>query len=457
MIIGVLFILFAYPVSAQDETSSDPEYIVQPGDTLTGIATRFGISLDALSTANQISNPNQLYVGQALVLPGVDWIQGTLDVEQVAFGESFRSLRRRYHLDAETLGRVGGVIVPSQVYAGYPLMLPGGSGEDFSAARAAVPSEGSLLELSTRLGSNPWELAAKNQLAGLWDGIAGDVMLVPNTDDPGPGVLPSPLNISVTKGNFVQGKTTQIEVSAGNQAIQLEGEFLGLPIHFFDEGNGTYVALQGVHVMTEPGPYRLTLIGTIGQDQQFEFSELVSVQSGNYPSESLSVDPVYLDDMVNGEESDLVYSIASVINPEKYWSGLFQHPTPYANKITSKFGTRRSYNKDTYFNFHSGVDFGQYASIEVMQVLSPARGKVVFAGALNIRGNATIIDHGWGIYTGYWHQSEIFVQVGDMVEPGQVIGMVGNTGRSSGAHLHWELWAGGVQVEPLDWLFEVFP
>ena len=58
----------------------------------------------------------------------------------------------------------------------------------------------------------------------------------------------------------------------------------------------------------------------------------------------------------------------------------------------------------------------------------------------------------------YYHQSEIFVQAGDTVQEGQIIGRIGNTGRSTGAHLHWEVWAGGVQVEPYyDWLLTQFP
>ena len=74
-----------------------------------------------------------------------------------------------------------------------------------------------------------------------------------------------------------------------------------------------------------------------------------------------------------------------------------------------------------------------------------------------MRGYATIIDHGWGVYSGFWHQSEIRVNVGDVVTPGQVIGLVGSTGRSTGPHLHWELWVGGVQVDPLQWVQESFP
>ena len=74
-----------------------------------------------------------------------------------------------------------------------------------------------------------------------------------------------------------------------------------------------------------------------------------------------------------------------------------------------------------------------------------------------MRGNVTYIDHGWGVYSGYFHQSEFLVSEGDYVETGQVIGLVGNTGRSTGAHLHWEIWVGGVPVDPLDWIAREYP
>jgi murein DD-endopeptidase MepM/ murein hydrolase activator NlpD len=92
-----------------------------------------------------------------------------------------------------------------------------------------------------------------------------------------------------------------------------------------------------------------------------------------------------------------------------------------------------------------------------LQIFAPAAGRIVFAAPLTVRGNATIIDHGLGVYSGFWHQSEILVQVGDMVEQGQVIGLVGGTGRATGAHLHWEVWVNGVQVNPLDWLYQAYP
>ncbi len=68
-----------------------------------------------------------------------------------------------------------------------------------------------------------------------------------------------------------------------------------------------------------------------------------------------------------------------------------------------------------------------------------------------------MIDHGWGIYSGYMHQSEILVEEGEQVEAGQLIGLVGGTGRVTGSHLHLEVWVGGVQVDPMEWLEKPFP
>ncbi|HRQ24983.1 MAG TPA: M23 family metallopeptidase, partial [Anaerolineales bacterium] len=127
--------------------------------------------------------------------------------------------------------------------------------------------------------------------------------------------------------------------------------------------------------------------------------------------------------------------------------------------FTSRFGNRRTYIGTGGSNlqvqgFHTGLDFG---GGEGLAITSPAAGRVVFAGPLTVRGNATIIDHGWGLYSGFWHQSAIQVQVGQMVQQGEVIGLVGATGRVTGAHLHWELWVNGVQVDPLDWLNQTYP
>jgi murein DD-endopeptidase MepM/ murein hydrolase activator NlpD len=126
----------------------------------------------------------------------------------------------------------------------------------------------------------------------------------------------------------------------------------------------------------------------------------------------------------------------------------------FAECYASRFGSRRSYNGSEYSYYHTGLDYcGQVGD----PIYAAAPGMVVFAGPLTVRGNATMIDHGMGVFTAYMHQSEILVNVGDRVEQGQIIGKVGNTGRVEGPHLHFEVLVGGVPVNPLDWLNQEYP
>ncbi len=184
----------------------------------------------------------------------------------------------------------------------------------------------------------------------------------------------------------------------------------------------------------------------------FNYSQLVGVKNGGYGKESLSCE-----ENLEGRqwEENYISNITANATLEKMWSNIFQKPVRPGSTIKSYLGTRRSFSGSPYNYFHSGVDFGWEPGVDI---LASAKGIVVFVGELGIRGNTTIINHGWGIYTLYAHQADVFVAVGDIVEPGQLIGHIGKTGSSSsGPHLHWEVWAGGVQVEPLDWLIEVYP
>jgi murein DD-endopeptidase MepM/ murein hydrolase activator NlpD len=82
---------------------------------------------------------------------------------------------------------------------------------------------------------------------------------------------------------------------------------------------------------------------------------------------------------------------------------------------------------------------------------------VVFTGKLVVCGNTTIIDHGRGVYSKFCHQDEFYVNTGDHVDAGQLVGKIGGTGRANGPHLHWEVWINGIQVDPLDWLVNTYP
>jgi murein DD-endopeptidase MepM/ murein hydrolase activator NlpD len=74
-----------------------------------------------------------------------------------------------------------------------------------------------------------------------------------------------------------------------------------------------------------------------------------------------------------------------------------------------------------------------------------------------VRGRAVILDHGRGVFTGFWHLSQIDVTVGQVVGKGQVVGLVGNSGLSTGPHLHWEMRVLGVAVDAFQWTRREFP
>lgn len=455
-LIGLILLLGApLAASAQADSPEGVGYVIQSGDTLSSIADRFGLTVEAIVAANEMANPNQIQSGTVILLPGVNWVSGTLDRRLVDFGETVRTLTRRYQLPPVTFSRLNGVASPGQLFVGYPAMLPTGSGERLDGGRGALATGESALEFSVRHGISAWALAAQNQLAAPGVALAGDVWLLPGVAGSGPGGLPSPITeLSLSPLPLTQGRTIVVRASAGGAEMSISGELVDKELNFFAQSDGSLAALQGLHALLPEGLYPFMVSGTMPDGSEFSFSQQVAVRSGGYSSETLTVPAEYLDDALSQRENELVESITAPVSLEKLWSGAFVLPTPFGDVINSYFGTRRSYNGSPFNFFHSGVDWG---GGEGAQVFAAARGEVVFAGLLDVRGNATLIDHGWGVYSGYWHQSRIDVEVGDVVEPGQVIGLVGNTGRSTGAHLHWEVWVGGVQVEPLDWLNRVFP
>jgi murein DD-endopeptidase MepM/ murein hydrolase activator NlpD len=123
---------------------------------------------------------------------------------------------------------------------------------------------------------------------------------------------------------------------------------------------------------------------------------------------------------------------------------------PVRGPVNSGFGGRTSPWSAT-SEFHSGLDIG--APIGTL-VKSPAPGTVVFAGVNAEYGQTLIIDHGNETKSLYGHLSKLSVAVNQKVQRGDVIAMTGNTGRSSGPHLHYEIQVKGQSVNPTSYLWE---
>lgn len=172
------------------------------------------------------------------------------------------------------------------------------------------------------------------------------------------------------------------------------------------------------------------------------------VKEKQFPSEALRVDPkkikLSLKDQKRVEKEQ---AVLNKIYSNSYSSLYFKKPfiSPLNSAVTSLYGIRRLYNNQKQGQ-HLGVDFRANIGDRVP---SSNRGKVVFAGDLFYTGYTVIIDHGLDIFSVYGHLSQTLVRSGDIVERGDVIGLSGNTGRSSGPHLHWGVKVQGQYIDGL--------
>lgn len=452
------------PLTAQAQTASGPVYIVQPGDSLSSIASRFSVSLNDLMAANGIADANQLTAGQQLIIPGLEGVTGVLKTQVINFGDSYRGLMRQTQVPESLFRKLNHIISPSEFYVGTSMITPELS-ESANKKRVSPEAGESLLEIAVKNNMDVWSLTELNKLPGTWSGLPGDTFFVPGESSAAATTgLPSAFISAEIRGlPLKQGGTGVIKVQTAPD-VALGGMLVELPLNFFPDENGGQVALQGVHALLEPGVYPLRLDATLPDGSVQSYEQFILITTGNYlTGESLPVDPSLIDPAVTDPEQKLLEEITVAPGPTatKFWGGMFISPAiSYADSTyyTSVYGTRRIYlgqGTDLKVNWwHTGLDFG---GGDGLAITAPAAGKVVFAGPWTVRGNSTVIDHGWGVYSGFWHQSAIQVQVGDMVQQNQVIGLVGGTGRVTGAHLHWELWVNGIQVNPLDWLTKTYP
>ncbi len=243
-----------------------------------------------------------------------------------------------------------------------------------------------------------------------------------------------------------------VEVTS-NLPVTFSGDLGGRRLAFASD-DSSYWAVVGIPATASPGPYQLTVKARDTLGRSATASAIIQVVDAGYPTESIILSPdrlALLDPEMVQLEREKLEVIFRVVTPQPLWEGIFT--LPITTEISSAFGTWRSYNGGPARSYHEGVDFRGPAGVPVT---APAAGRVVLAESLTVRGNAVVLDHGLGVYSGFWHLSEINVRVGDLVQPGQVIARVGGTGLATGPHLHWEIRVGNVNVDPLEWTVRRF-
>jgi murein DD-endopeptidase MepM/ murein hydrolase activator NlpD len=445
------------PISiyAQD---TGPIYIVQEGDNLYLIALRFGTTVDAIASANGITDPSVIVPGVELVIPGFEGVSGVLDFHELEFGESISSIHTRFDLPPDGIIRLNRILHPGRLYIGQALIITS-SAEVETAPKLSLylaeEGEGKL-GFAARHRVNPWDLRGfADHLDRTW--VVRNERIIIHGEEEFLHALPKPIrNIEVEPERVKQGNTLKVKINT-DKIIPLTGWLGQWQLNFQELSEDQLMSLQGVFALAEPGLYNLEMQIWDSEMERVRFShnQLIRIVDGGYYYDPVLYVP---DETVDSEkikvEDEFINSVINHVTSEKYWDGIFEFPTSYTDSFPSYFGSRRNYNNLGYNWYHNGLDlYGGKGT----PVSAPASGRIVYSGLLDVRGNVIYIDHGWGVFSGFLHLSEIDVGIGDWVETGQEIGMVGDTGRVTGPHLHWEIWVNGFPVDPLEWTSQLFP
>ncbi len=282
------------------------------------------------------------------------------------------------------------------------------------------------------------------------------LMLVAGGGSAPAGAQSVQVEIAERSREVAPGELVIVEVRADEPLSTVEGRIFDRRVGFYRGPDGSWRGLVGIDLDVEPGLHDFVLrVTAVAGGRTSEQVHRVGVGDKAYPTRQLRVAPRYVEPPPEvaeriARESREQQAIFASSSPDRLWKGAWQRPVPGA--ATSAFGSRSVFNGQRR-NPHSGADF---RAAEGTPIEAPNHGRVVLTGDTYFSGGSVILDHGWGLYSYFAHLSKILVEEGALVEPGQVLGEAGSTGRVTGPHLHWTVRLNGARVDPLS-LLELLP
>ncbi len=256
--------------------------------------------------------------------------------------------------------------------------------------------------------------------------------------------LSSCWSMTLPQSNPVPGGVviTELLVSNKGDSVSPAVRYNSHPVMVIKKAN-QYFAVIGIPLSASPGQHQLEI--TQGSDKQLL---RFVVKNKDYRTQRLTIKNKR---KVNPNKQDMERIFREKKRIQQalaHWSGL--HPVelllqqPVAGIRSDSFGSRRIFN-DQPRKPHSGMDI---AAPEGTPIYAPATGTIINTGDYFFNGKSVFIDHGQGLITMYGHLSSIAVTEGQQVKTGELIGAVGQTGRVTGAHLHWGVSLNDARVNP---------
>jgi len=268
---------------------------------------------------------------------------------------------------------------------------------------------------------------------------------------------PSGLSVALEYRSLQPGEVILAALSDHPDVVRAEIRWIDSKYNLTPGNNGQApFALIGLDLGLKPGTYSLDILIEKKGGRWEGIHKELSLSPREFPVKKLRVSQAYVTPPAEFEkriadESELLKTVFGIVTPE--WLGEGQFILPHDAEAYPNFGQRRVYN-GVPRSIHSGIDiavpWGQ-------PIRASNSGKVAVAAGLYFSGKSVIIDHGLGVFTYYCHLSNILVKRGELVKKGDIIAKSGNTGRSSGPHLHWAVKIREGRIDPLSLLDLHFP
>ena len=260
--------------------------------------------------------------------------------------------------------------------------------------------------------------------------------------------------ISATPANPEPGAIVRLSVSApagADSVVSIRGALAEEPLHFLRVNATTWHAIGGIPVDKEGVLFANAVVQRASGKTEITRVRFDLPKLPPPPSQPLEVDSTFTRPLdaatqarINRENARAREVGREAHERAPMWTASFMKPR--TSVITSEFGSGRVFN-GALTTRHLGVDFRGAVGEPVR---AANRGVVALVDNFFLAGNVVYIDHGGGVVTSYFHLSKTLVHVGETVKRGQVIGLVGRTGRVTGPHLHWAARYGANTVNPLD-------
>jgi len=247
---------------------------------------------------------------------------------------------------------------------------------------------------------------------------------------------------------FMPGEIVTIRLAPGGRERRVSVHWSGETVTLGPPGSGFEpFGLEGIDLGQKPGPVPIS-VAVLCADGTTEVARgTAEVLARAFPEKRLKVDGRYVTPPAELRErlqweAELLRTVYGIASPRWLAEGPFG--LPHEGEMALNFGERRVYNNASP-SIHAGVDIAAPLGSPVRASNS---GRVVLARYLYFSGRTVVIDHGLGLFTTYGHFSALKVARGDRVKKGDVIGLAGSTGRSTGPHLHWSARVRESRVDP---------